>query len=113
MYLQQFAIVLLTFESSVCYHIIFIYVILLLAGGNGELVVSLDMPRFASRGSSVTLVCNYNYQAADVHKVEWHKSHGKLAQYIKGRKPLFITKHTPGATHNVSFIIIHGPNKLC
>ncbi|XP_030758797.1 uncharacterized protein LOC115884377 [Sitophilus oryzae] len=55
------------------------------------------MPRYAVKGGSVTLRCNYSVKPEHLHKVEWLKGEDKLVQYVKGRKPAFRAWEIPGA----------------
>ncbi|CAG9812610.1 unnamed protein product [Phaedon cochleariae] len=51
--------------------------------------LELVMPRYATLGGDVILVCNHSVPPEQLYKVEWRKGDRKIFQYIKGRKPPF------------------------
>lgn len=73
-----------------------------MSSSNEELKVTLDMPRFATKGSSVVLGCNHNAHSHEVHKVEWHRNGAKIAQYIRERNKPFVMFNVPEGHLEVS-----------
>lgn len=76
---------------------------LLFSGSGSEVNVWLEMPRYAPRGSSVSLVCQHNVAQELLYRVEWRRAGGKLFQYVRNRSPSPYRDYpTSGAHINVS-----------
>lgn len=63
------------------------------------------MPKHAVKGGDVTLLCEHSVLPEQLYKVVWRKGNNKIFQYIKGRKPPFISYPITGAVLNVSIFI--------
>lgn len=69
--------------------------------------VSLEMPNFASRGSSVVLHCQHNVKPDLLYKVEWLRNRDKIFQYVRERTPPFKNYTVEGAVLNVSIFYLY------